>query len=197
MDLSELLTAFPPDPGSAAPGQGGTTAPAPVREVVAALGGISFAGGLYRVLPASAVDSWTRTAAGAFPELQGRATVFAVDWSGRLFAADAARSGGRAAQRVLVLDPGAGEAHESRSTVAEMHTWEMLEQPHALLRQPDYEKWRLAADDDRPLLPHECVGYRVPLFLGGPDDVSNRERTGLADYWQRTGQLRREGVGSA
>jgi hypothetical protein len=190
MDLSELLKAFPPDPGSAAPGTGGTTAPAPVRDLVAALGGVSVAGGLYRVLAAPAVGTWTETAGHGFPELRGRVTVFGVDWSGRLFAADSDRD-----QRVLVLDPGAGETYESPSTVAEMHTWEMLEQPHALLRQPDYEKWRLAADDEQPLSPQECVGYRVPLFLGGADEVSNRERTDLAYYWQRTAQLRQQDVG--
>jgi hypothetical protein len=196
MDLSELLKAFHPDPGSAAPGDGGTTAPAPVREIVAALGGVSFAGGLYRVLPADAVGVWTETAGGAFPELAGRATVFAVDWAGRLFAADAERVDGDGDQRVLVLDPAAGESYESPSTVTEMHTWELLEQPHALLWQPEYEKWRLAADDERPLSLQECVGYRVPLLLGGPSDFSNRERTDLVGYWQRAARLRREGVGS-
>lgn len=189
MDLSELLTAFPPDPGSAAPGSGGTTAPAPVREIVGELGGISFAGGLYRVLPAHAVSTWTQTAQDALPGLHGRLTVFGVDWSGRLFAADAARVDDEGQQRVLVLDPGTGESYESRSTVREMHTWELLEQPHALLRQPGYERWRLAADDEQPLSLTECVGYRVPLFLGGAEDAGNQERTDLDVYWHLTGQL--------
>lgn len=197
MDVSELLTAFPPDPGSAAPGSGGTTAPAPVREVVRELGGVSFAGGLYRVLPAQAVRTWTETAAAAFPDLRGRVTVFGADWSGRLFAADAHRVDDSGEQRVLVLDPGTGQVHESPSTVAEMHTWELLEQPHALLQQPGYEKWRLAADDEQPLSPHECVGYSVPLFLGGEDDPSNQERTDLDVYWHLTGQLLAQAPGAA
>jgi hypothetical protein len=35
----------------------------------------------------------------------------------------------------------------------------------------------------------ECIGYRVPLFLGGSDTVENLEKVDLDVYWHLHGQL--------
>lgn len=36
----------------------------------------------------------------------------------------------------------------------------------------------------------ECAGYKVPLFLGGADEVSNVEKVDATVYWSITQQLR-------
>jgi Domain of unknown function (DUF1851) len=36
----------------------------------------------------------------------------------------------------------------------------------------------------------QCVGYQVPLFLGGKDSLENLEITDLDVYWSLSGQLR-------
>ena len=41
-----------------------------------------------------------------------------------------------------------------------------------------------------PLKADECVGYRVPLFLGGQDVVDNLEVSDLGVYWSLCAQLR-------
>ncbi|WP_434798222.1 T6SS immunity protein Tdi1 domain-containing protein [Terrisporobacter vanillatitrophus] len=33
------------------------------------------------------------------------------------------------------------------------------------------------------------MGYKVPLFLGGEDDISNLEEIDMEVYWSVTGQL--------
>ena len=53
-----------------------------------------------------------------------------------------------------------------------------------------FHDWINAYAPELPLDMRECVGYRVPLFLGGTDDVSNLERSDLAVYWSLCGQLR-------
>lgn len=34
----------------------------------------------------------------------------------------------------------------------------------------------------------QCIGYKVPLFLGGKDDVSNLELSDLDVYWYAISQ---------
>jgi hypothetical protein len=41
-----------------------------------------------------------------------------------------------------------------------------------------------------PLKASECVGYDIPLFLGGADEVPNLTRTDMGVYWSICGQLR-------
>ena len=35
----------------------------------------------------------------------------------------------------------------------------------------------------------DCVGYKIPLFLGGNDEISNLEITDMEIYWGICGQL--------
>jgi hypothetical protein len=116
--------------------------------------------------------------------------VFAADWLGRLFAADSSRTNPDGEPQVLMLEPGTGEALEVPVSVSALHTSELLEAADALVAEPFYRAWRQATDDRQPLLLTECVGYRVPLFLGGSDDESNLERTDMDVYWSLFGQAR-------
>ncbi len=186
MDVSALLATFPPD--SPHPGANGGSAPATVAGVLKALGGVSLSGGLYRVFDAEGVRHWTSVAADGFPTYRGRVTVFAADWLGRLLAADAARRDGEGRELVLMLEPGTAEVLEVPCTVEAVHTSELLEAADALVAAPFYEQWRAATGDTAPLTLAECVGYRVPLFLGGADTVENLERGNMEVYWSLLAQ---------
>lgn len=188
MDLAPLLSVYPPDRAPVA----GKPPAAEVSEVMKALGGVSLADGLYRVFPPSAVTQWTAVAVEAFPEFAGRATVFAADWLGRLLAADTGRTTPDGESLVLMLEPGTGEALEVPVTVSGIHTSELLDEADALVAEPLYRAWRSASGDAEPLRLTECVGFRIPLFLGGTDDVSNLERTDMEVYWSLSGQMRQQ-----
>jgi hypothetical protein len=55
-----------------------------------------------------------------------------------------------------------------------------------------FRAWAATNARELPLAPTHCVGYRVPLFLGGADDVDNLELTDTCTHWQLMAQLRRE-----
>jgi hypothetical protein len=186
VDVSALLATFPPD--SPRFGASGIGVPAPVAGVVEALGGVSLSGGMYRVFDAEGVRQWTSVAADGFPTYRDRATVFAADWLGRLLAADAARRDGAGRELVVMLEPGTAEVLEVPCTVEAVHTSELLEAADALVAAPFYEQWRAATGDTVPLTPAECVGYRVPLFLGGADTIENVERGDMEVYWSLSAQ---------
>lgn len=51
-------------------------------------------------------------------------------------------------------------------------------------------QWAAANPGALPVRSADCVGYRVPLFLGGKDTVENLEVIDLEVYWSVCGQLR-------
>lgn len=53
----------------------------------------------------------------------------------------------------------------------------------------DFQKVWLANGGRSPSYT-ECVGYKVPLWLGGSDDIENLQTVDLDVYWHVTGQLR-------
>lgn len=152
------------------------------------MAGASFGGGLYRVHTGSTAGAWTAAAEAFFPAMAGRIVCFGADWLGRQFALDRARRQGKRCL-VLLLDPGTGEAMEIPATVAALHTDELVHNADDALALGYYADWREATGDDDFIGPDECVGYSVPLFLGGDDDVENLARIDMAAYWSITAQL--------
>lgn len=150
----------------------------------------SFGGGLYRVHAPDQAEEWTSRAGELFPELAERMFVFGCDWLGRQFAADAERMEGRH-HLVLLLDPGTAEALEVPATVESLHTDELVQYGEAALAVGFYADWREATGDEEYLGGDECVGYDVPLFLGGEDEVSNLSRIDMDLYWTLVTRLRR------
>jgi hypothetical protein len=155
--------------------------------VLAELGGSTFNEGLYRVLRPDQVRQHAQLLGQIFPEFSRRAIPFGFDWLGRHFACDMGRIENGQPQ-VLLMEVGAGEAMEIPADVVTFHNETLLEQADAALALPFWKEWREA---HRSLLSFtECVGYRVPLFLGGNDVVANLEVVDLEVYLDICGQLR-------
>lgn len=158
--------------------------------LAASFAGCSFENGLYRLHDATSGPRALAWIVEAFPEFAGRACPFAYDWLGRQFAIDAARQ--EAGQPlVLVLEPGTGEALEIPVTFLAFHDEELVEYRDAALASAFFDAWAQAHAADVPIARGSCVGYRVPLFLGGRDSVDNLELIDIDVYWTICGQLRR------
>ena len=167
-----------------------------LHDLFGALGGCTFDGGLYRVhLPAVATRA-TELVEEAMPTMRGRVVCFGRDWLGRQFAIDRTRLDG-GVPLVLMLEPGTGEALEIPVTVGAFHDEELVEFGEEALAVTFYRNWREATGDSEPLGANECVGYRLPLFTGGTDEVGNLERTDLEVYWHFCGQLHQRTRGLA
>jgi hypothetical protein len=150
--------------------------------------GRTFEEGLYRVVDGATGPKMAALIAEAFPDFSARAHPFAYDWLGRQFAVDSGRiDGGQ--PLVLMLEPGTGEVLEIPMSILAFH--EKL----GGLREPAlaasfFAEWAQSSKGSLPLRLTECVGYRVPLFLGGTDTVDNLEVVDLEVYWSLSGQLR-------
>ena len=180
---------LPGDQAAAAPWRDSRLmAAAGYSELAERFAGCTFESGLYRLHDAATGPHSSALLAGAFPEFAARACPFAYDWLGRQFALDSLRlEDGEAL--VLLLEPGTGEALQVPLSFATFH--EQLDE----LREPAlaaafFADWAQANIGHVPLKADECVGYRVPLFLGGQDVVDNLEVSDLGVYWSLCAQLR-------
>ncbi len=182
--FSAFLAAFPIDEGRRPTGHG--PAATDLETLRATLGGLSFARGLYRIHDAKDSDYAAARIEAYYPE-PGRYLPFGCDWLGRGFTLDLARKNDDE-PLVMLLEPGTGERLEIPATLRAFHNEELVEQPEAALAAGFYADWLRSGG--RTPRAHECIGYRVPLFLGGADSIENLEAIDTDVYWTILAQLR-------
>jgi hypothetical protein len=153
----------------------------------------SFEGGLIRfLLPGQSslpsLSSWNSAAGWAshWSRYKKRLIVFAYDWLGRQIAFDHKRT---ISDELLIaiLEPGTGELLEVPTTFKEFMAEELVEYHEAALASSFYQKWR-ARGGSIPE-PGQCIGYKIPLFLGGPDTLNNLELIDMEVYVTICGAL--------
>jgi hypothetical protein len=157
-----------------------------IVEFLSHYGGLSFEGGLYRIHAVTDMAKWTAMVSAVFPGFKDRIFCFSYDWLGRHFALDFKRIENTRCL-ILMLEPGSGEVLEIPADFHSFHNQELIDYRNEALASEFYESW-LSIDGKKPTLT-ECVGYRVPLFLGGKDEMDNLEITDMEVYWSITGQL--------
>lgn len=151
--------------------------------------GCSFDGGLYRIHDAQTGPAAARMLREAFPEFASDAVPFAFDWMGNHFALEPQRLV-RQEPGVMLLGPGTGEALEIPSDFVAFHEKELIKRRDAALYESFFAEWRATAPAGAPLAFEACVGYKVPLFLGGSDTVENLEAIDWEVYGTVCGRLR-------
>ena len=148
--------------------------------------GSTFSNGLYRVHPLRGIEKWTLIIEKAFPPFKGIIKCFGYDWLGRQFALDSSRFlDGE--PLVLMFDIGTGEVLKIPTSFHDFHNLEMVDYPNDVLELKFFTEWRSAVDGE--IHAHQCVGYKLPLFLNGEDDIENLEITDIEVYWELFGQL--------
>ncbi len=149
--------------------------------------GSSYQNGLYRILPTAQMAAWTESVAEAFPDHSGPMLCFAFDWLGRSFAIDFNRTSDEGEPLIMRLEPGADEIMEIPVAFVDFHNEELVEYTNDALSSELFEEW-LASGGAAPSY-DECIGYIVPLFLGGEDAIENLEPKDLSVYWSMSAQL--------
>lgn len=148
--------------------------------------GINLGGGLLRFVNQAGGPIAQQAVNEAFPQFSERAVPFARDWLGRHFALDRARKAGETLA-LLLLEPGSGEVFEIDDTFEEFLDGDLIEAPDTYLESDLFDSW-LRAGGGVPNA-EQCVGFKVPLFLGGSGSVENLELSDVQVYWGICGQL--------
>jgi hypothetical protein len=124
----------------------------------------------------------TRTTSRERPTFAGRITGFACDWLGRQFAVDRERLDADGLPLLLLLEPATRQVLEIPTNLTQFVEVELINEAEACLAEQFYRRWCQSSGDDATIAGDECIGYRIPLFLGGKDEVENLERSNMAVY---------------
>ena len=149
------------------------------------LGGKQFGNGLFNTFSTTDANKWTEIAEEAYQGLRGKIKPFGHDWLGRIFAVDLRepRNG-----LVLMLEIGTAQALEIPCNMEDFLNEEIIFSTDACLANSFYQEW-CSLGNDIPTL-GQCVGYKVPLFLGGEDDITNLEISDMEVYWSILAQVK-------
>ena len=155
-------------------------------DLLISLQGKSFNKGLYRFHNFEDVPKLTEEARNMFQDFSKRIICFASDWLGRQFALDSKRIA-KGEKLILMLEPGTGQVLEIPVNFVNFHEDELINYTNEALASDFHDQWL----KEGGLIPenNECIGYKVPLFLGGDDEISNLERIDMQLYWSLCAQL--------
>ena len=160
----------------------GAHASTEIDELFETYGGFEFENGLYRIHSMAKLKDWYARLRSAFPKESHRVTPFGQDWQGNQFGW---RGGENPA--VLLFQIVNGEVYEIASSLQVAHEEEFVEHAQEALSIDQWREWR--ANGGASPAASQCVGYRIPLFLGGKDQLANLEICDIGVYWEITAQL--------
>ncbi|MFF0483001.1 T6SS immunity protein Tdi1 domain-containing protein [Streptomyces sp. NPDC004435] len=189
MSLEILLRRFPVTDTAepTAPAEGRHPVPATLAGLFERAAGSILVDGFLRFhTPDSARESY-EACARMIEGVEGRYYPFAFDWTGRELLFDIRDPEARP-RYVIAIDPAEGEHFTTGLTVDEFFEAAADEDEDALAF-PYFQEWREANPGTGPLGFGEVVGYKVPLALGGSDDVANMEVTDQRVYFELCTQL--------
>lgn len=148
-------------------------------------GGMQLKDGLFNVFDKDEILYWEDNVAELFPDLKGCFRLFGFDWLGRCFGADLRKE---THGQIMMFDPGLVEAYELPCRFVDFVNEEIPERHDMCLESESFYEWKSYTGSI--LSPGHCVGYSVPLFLGGKDDFDNLEVTDMDVYWSINAQLK-------
>ena len=184
--FKRFINSFPVDEGEVSPfdGAGRLLQIEGLKPFFQNYAGCTFGGGIYRVLRGGEVEAWNEMVLGIFSQFKGTIECFATDWMGRVFAWDFNRN------KIILLDPGFGEALKIPCNFIELHNQEFVDYPDDSLSQNLYaeylERFKSTVSQD------QCVGYKISPFLGGEDNLDNMEITDIKVYWSISSDIYNE-----
>lgn len=156
--------------------------PSELYELLKLEGGATFDNGLYRVHTFTSSLKWSLLIAEFFNDYSNKIYPFGFDWMGRQFCL---RSSG---DMLLMFDPATGEAFELEQTISLLHNEDFANDKDGMLSSVLFTNL-LHKNGLANIKYNECLGYKVPLFLGGKDEPNNYEVQDLEVYWHIQNQL--------
>ena len=161
--------------------------PEDVKEFLYKYEGMTFGEGLYRIHKLEEIEKWNKIVTDVYTEFQGWVHCFGYDWLGRQFAINF-KSTSNNRPLILMFEPGTADVLEIPCNFVDFHEEEITEYHDACLASSFFKQW-VTEVDNNALESSKCVGYKIPLFLGGEDNISNLELSDMEVYWSIYSEL--------
>ena len=142
------------------------------------VGGKTFYNNLFTLFSDEDRTKWSLMVEKYFPMYKGTVSAFGHDWQGNVFSIDTRDN------NVKIFDPVNRESYSTNMSLADFLNDAINDANSAFvgLYFEDYVNHGGARE-----IPYgRCVGYKVPLFLGGKDEVDNLEESDMDVYWTMT-----------
>lgn len=149
------------------------------------LGGKQFGNGIFNTFEKDNLKKWTSIVEEAYPEFSGEFKLFAYDWLGRMFGITEQKDH----EKVLMFEIGTGEVLEIPCDLFEFLNQEIPLYSNECLAMEFYKKW--LRKKRKAVSYGKCIGYKVPLFLGGQDVIKNLEESDLEVYWHVIAEVKK------
>lgn len=141
------------------------------------MGGRQFGKGVFNTFSKDNVKKWTQIVGDGFPEFKEQFKLFGYDWLGRCFAIDLRDNQN---EGVLMFEIGTNDVLEIPVGFNDFLNQELPMYSNECLATDFYEEW---LQTNAMIKYGRCIGYKVPLFLGGEDTIDNLEDSDMEVYW--------------
>lgn len=148
-------------------------------------GGKEFGNGIFRVFLKEDISYWEENIARAYQEFDNKFQLFAYDWLGRCFGIDLRKGH---TKNILIFEIGTNDVLEIPCDFLEFLNEEIPTYHEECLASRFYKKW--IEHYGKCVENKRCIGYKVPLFLGGSDDIQNMEESDMDVYWHIITQIK-------
>lgn len=154
-----------------------------LQQLFVECGGCSFGKGIYKIHSPKSSAKWRDIIEEYFPAYTGKITPFGFDWMGRQFCLVDGRD-----EPIFMFDCSTHEDFYVQQDLEKFHNYDLTEDREDTLSESTFERI-LKLLGQKEVQYNDCLGYKIPLFLGGKDDISNYENIDMDVYWTITCQL--------
>lgn len=156
------------------------------NDFIMQLGGKRFGKGLFNSFSAENVKKWSEIVAEAYPEFRYKFKIFGYDWLGRCFGIDFRKNDGG----ILLFEIGTNDVLEIPCSFERFLNEEIPLYSDACLAKSFFDEWMEYSKVEIEY--GRCAGYKIPLFLGGEDVVTNLEDSDMEVYWGVITQIKKQ-----
>lgn len=149
------------------------------NDFIMQLGGKIFGKGLFNSFSNEDIRKWTKIVTRAYPSFENCFKLFGYDWLGRCFGIDLRKE---SYGKILMFEIGCNDVLEIPCSFEEFLNNEIPLYSDACLAKSFFNEWMQYSKTEVEY--GRCIGYKIPLFLGGEDVLENLEDTDMEVYWE-------------
>lgn len=154
------------------------------EDYIGQLGGKMFEEGIFSTFSFSNIEQWEKIISKAYPDFEKQFRLFGYDWLGRCFGLDLRKESN---DTILMFEIGTHDVLEIPCSFVNFLNEEIPLYAEECLAKSFFEEWKNYSNVK--LKYGRCAGYKIPLFLGGEDIVSNLEDNDMEVYWEIMTQI--------
>jgi hypothetical protein len=140
--------------------------------------GLSLNNGVYKTHTPNSSVHWSILIGNYFPNFSGKLIPFGFDWMGRQFAVHASKT-----NIILMFDPSTAEYFELEQRMDDFHNNELVNDKESILSESQFRAVTESLSMNS-IAYDSCLGYKIPLFLNGSDEITNYEISDIEVYWE-------------